>query len=583
MLPKQLLTKIGISSILLFSGSLLSPASAAQLPSYVEGTDAAAVVFDPLKVNNFELEMSDENFDLLTSEHVNWAYEGPWLETVMKFTMDNKVYGPYTVGVHLKGAWGSWRDVYDKAAFKIKMDAFVKKQKLFGITKFTLNNMVQDPSYIHEALTYRLFRAVGVPTPRVGYANVTLNGRNYGLHLNVETVDTTMLKRWGLVNKHLYKGGVPNFPDLWSGSESYFQVEDGSETNTEDLTKFLEIMTTKSGDEWWEEIIQYANMKEITLDIATEAYVGHWDGYPYNRNNYYITFDEFGYAHMMPWGVDQTWNGGMDYFGSGTLLFQRCQSSEDCKEMYLQSMAEVARTANLLKLDAMAIHVGAAIKRDIIADPWGPGIGAATDNQNWTIWNVRNQYTSLASQTRSWDTGIKGVLVDGVSFNPTQVIQVQPESETVEVQAVPHQSLAYAETTIVEGLAPGLNLTEVKITSANGRHIANHEVSLYKLTNRSGVSALSFLSNSTRLPRASSQVFANLKASLLGSTDLQITIVMPKLKNFSLTSAQKLLAQRATVLTNSLRGYGVKVSSIKKVLATSGKVDTIKVYVKYKN
>jgi spore coat protein CotH len=95
------------------------------------------------------------------------------------------------------------------------MDAFVKKQKLFGITKFTLNNMVQDPSYIHEALSYRLFRAVGVPTPRVGYANVTLNGRNYGLHLNVETVDTTMLKRWGLTNKHLYKGGVPNFPELY--------------------------------------------------------------------------------------------------------------------------------------------------------------------------------------------------------------------------------------------------------------------------------------------------------------------------------------------------------------------------------
>ena len=582
MLPKRLVTVIGIS-ILLLSGSLLSPASAAQVPSYVEGTDAAAPLFDPLKVNKFELTMSAQNFNLLTYPNVSWDNEGPWLETVMKFTMDGTLYGPYTVGVHLKGAWGSWRDVYGKAGFKIKMDAFVKKQKLFGITKFTLNNMVQDPSYIHEALTYRLFRAVGVPTPRVGYANVTLNGRNYGLHLNVETVDTTMLKRWGLNNKHLYKGGVPNFPDLWSGSEPYFQVEDGSETDRSDLTKFLEIMTIKSGDEWWEEITKYANMKEITLDIATEAYVGHWDGYPYNRNNYYITFDENGYAHMMPWGVDQTWNGGIDYFGSGSLLFQRCQFSEDCNEMYLQSMADVARIANTLKLDAMATHVSAAIRKDIIADPWGPGIGAATDTQSWTIWNVRNQYTTLSSQTRSWDTGINQVLADGLPYAPTAVIQVEPESDSVELEAVPHQRLATAPKVLIEGLAPGLNLTEIQIVSANGEHVANYEVSLYKLTNRSSVNAIKFVTNSARLPRASVETISDLKSKLSDSKDLQITLVMTKPKGVSLAAVNTLFAKRATLLTNSLKASGVSISSVRKVLANTGKTDSIKVYLKYKN
>ena len=135
----------------------------------------AAAVYDPLQVDDFQMEMSDHDFGMLTSDHVAWNNEGPWLRTVMSFTMAGKVYGPYTVGVHLKGAWGSWRDVNGKAGFKIKMDAFVKDQTLFGITKFTLNNMVQDPSYIHEAVTYRLFRALGVPAARVGYANVTVD------------------------------------------------------------------------------------------------------------------------------------------------------------------------------------------------------------------------------------------------------------------------------------------------------------------------------------------------------------------------------------------------------------------------
>jgi hypothetical protein len=583
MLPKKLLAKIGISSILLLSGSLLSPASAAPAPNYVEGTDAAAVVFDPLKVNNFELEMSDEDFNRLTYPNVSWDNEGPWLETVMKFTMENKVYGPYTVGVHLKGAWGSWRDIYGKAAFKIKMNAFVKKQKLFGITKFTLNNMVQDPSYIHESLTYRLFRAVGVPTPRVGYANVTLNGRDYGLHLNIETVDTTMLNRWGLTNTHLYKGGVPHFPELYSGNEPYFQVEDGSETNRQDLTRFLDTMTNFSGEQWWEEITQIANMREITLDIATEAYVGHWDGYPYNRNNYYITFDENGYAHLMPWGVDQTWDGGMDYFGSVSLLFQRCQTSESCKEMYLQAMAEVSRVANSLKLDDMAVHVSAAIREDIVADPWGPGIDAATYYQQAAIWNVRNQYTSLSNRVRAWDTGISNVLIDGVRYPADQIIKLPPSADVVEIKAVPFQAYATGDTVIVEDLQPGLNVTEVQVTSVNRSHMASHEVNLYRLTNRSGNSTLSYFSNSVKMPKASITKVSQLKSRFVDSVNLNLTITMAKPKNMSLSNARTLLSRRVALLSSSLKAAGVEVSGLKKLITTTGSSDSLKVYYKYMN
>ena len=161
-------TAVSAMIILALTGSFLDTSAAQAAPSYVEGTDAAAIVFDPLRVDNFDLEMSDADFESLKSPNVNWEYEGDWRETEMSFTMAGKVYGPYTVGVHLKGAWGSWRDVTQKAAFKIKMDAFVKDQTLFGISKFTLNNMVQDPSFIHESLTYRLYRAMGVPTPRTG-------------------------------------------------------------------------------------------------------------------------------------------------------------------------------------------------------------------------------------------------------------------------------------------------------------------------------------------------------------------------------------------------------------------------------
>lgn len=582
MLPKQLLTKIGISSILLLTGSLLNPAIASETPNYVEGTDKAAVVFNPLQVNNFSMRMSDHDFSMLTSDHVNWSYEGPWLRTVMSFTMAGKVYGPYTVGVHLKGAWGSWRDINGKAAFKIKMDAFVRNQTLFGITKFTLNNMVQDPSYIHEAVTYRLFRAMDVPAPRVGYANVTLNGRNYGLHLNVETIDTTMLARWGLDNEHLYKGGVPNFPDFYSGSESYFQVEDGSETSTSDLTNFMRI-NQKTGDDWWAEITQYADIEEIMTDFAIEAHTGHWDGYPFNHNNFFITFDGAGYAHMIPWGTDQTWGGGIDYFGSGTLLYQRCQSSNDCREMYLQVLAKLARTASSLELDEMVGHLSSAIRSEIIADPWGPGIQTASDYQSWTAWNTSNQEVALANMAAAWDTGVSDISVSGETYPVDQTIILKPGSKQAEVQAIPFQPAATSESVTVSYLSAGLNFAEVPVTSADGQHTNSQTVSIYVLTNRSSSAALAYVPNRSAIAKVGASKLSQLKTKLKGSTELTLKFSMPKSKNLSLAAAQSLLGKRASLVVNNLRTNGIKVKKFTKVVTAIGDPNSITLSMKYQN
>ena len=57
------------------------------------------------------------------------------------------------VGIHLKGAAGSFRPVDgDKPAFTLNFDKFVDRQKFHGLDKLSLNNSVQDPSYMTEAI-----------------------------------------------------------------------------------------------------------------------------------------------------------------------------------------------------------------------------------------------------------------------------------------------------------------------------------------------------------------------------------------------------------------------------------------------
>jgi len=87
------------------------------------------------------------------------------------------------VGIHVKGAAGSTRDLNDKPALTLAFAKFTPGQRFHGLRKIHLNNSVQDGSYLTENICSELFRKAGVPTPRVSYATLELNGKKKGLYV----------------------------------------------------------------------------------------------------------------------------------------------------------------------------------------------------------------------------------------------------------------------------------------------------------------------------------------------------------------------------------------------------------------
>jgi hypothetical protein len=575
--------KSGFSSLLIvaaMTGSLLNANPASASVSYVEGTDQAAVMYNPLKVNTFSMQMSPEDFDSLKSPNVGWDYEGDWRETRMSFTMAGKVYGPYVVGVHLKGAWGSWRDVNGKAAFKIKMDAYVPGQTLLGVSRITLNNMVQDPSYIHESLTYRLYRNLGIPTPRTGYANVSLNGINYGLHLNVETPNKQMLKRWGVSSKHLYKGAVPYFPDFYRGSEWMFAVESGDEADVSDLTSFLALQDS-DGETWFNDMSQVVDMEMLTLGWATEYFTGHWDGYVLNRNNYFVNFDNDGKVMLLPWGVDQTWNGALDYGSSPALLTNKCWNYEPCLAIYRQSMAKVARIARNLNLPLMASNISSAINAHVRTDPFGSGLDTAGWFQNNTIWRLRDQLTILSSTVQPYDTTLSSVRINNVAYNQGQTVYLPAGTKTVSIQVATSQGAAKAAVQPMGTLRPGLNSAWVVVTSANKKTVTSHKVPLYVYSNMVKYSALAFHSASA-VPTFDGLTNAGLLETALKATlNIQIDITMAKPKTLTTAKAKTLMASRVKYLVSKLAASGIKAGKITQTLTSTGPANTLQISAKY--
>ncbi|HTE19990.1 MAG TPA: CotH kinase family protein, partial [Armatimonadota bacterium] len=110
-------------------------------------------------------------------------------------TEDDKTQYP-NVGIHLKGAAGSFRGLDDKPALTLNFDKFTKGREFHDLEKIHLNNSVQDPTYLNELLTSELFLTAGIPAARTTHARVWLNGRDLGLYVLKEGFNKDFLKRY---------------------------------------------------------------------------------------------------------------------------------------------------------------------------------------------------------------------------------------------------------------------------------------------------------------------------------------------------------------------------------------------------
>lgn len=95
----------------------------------------------------FDLQISDAGIASLRSAPDTWVQA--------TLTFEGRAYGP--VGVNLKGT-SSFQPIDQKPAFRVNFNEFVKGARLFGLKEILLNNMVQDPSMIHERLAYWIGR-----------------------------------------------------------------------------------------------------------------------------------------------------------------------------------------------------------------------------------------------------------------------------------------------------------------------------------------------------------------------------------------------------------------------------------------
>ena len=119
------------------------------------------------------------------------------------------------VGIRKKGFIGSMNE--NKPSLKIRFDKFEEDQTYLDAKRLTLNNDVQDPSYVRQCLAYDLFRAVG-PCPRCNYAHVFVNGVDMGVYTNVESIKSHSSAVTSAIQGQFIEGTLSDFREGWMGT-----------------------------------------------------------------------------------------------------------------------------------------------------------------------------------------------------------------------------------------------------------------------------------------------------------------------------------------------------------------------------
>lgn len=275
------------------------------------------------------------------------AYPYQYVSASFSLADSAGLLGPYEVAVRLKGGGdgtqgGSFQDIDHKPSFKVDMNRIVPCQAIAGMTKLTLNNMVQDPSMLHEWVAYGLYRDRDLPAPRVGYGWVVVNGQEYGLYSNIEVYDQAVFRKGHFPStQHLYEG--PSGSDFSGSLSGGFEVDHGDPLDRSDLDAAIAALVAAPPEGLVATTNTHFHWPAVATFLAVERFVGQQDGYTQERNNFYAHSDNDGRFTLLPWGHDTVLESPLLFGYLKGNIAKRCLRDPDCHLLMDEALAATAQ------------------------------------------------------------------------------------------------------------------------------------------------------------------------------------------------------------------------------------------------
>ena len=345
------------------------------------------------------------------------------------------------VAVHIKGALGSFQPIDRKPSLTLNFDKWADGQTFHGLEKISLNNSVQDSSYLNEKICREIYNAAGVPTPRADFVTVELNGRYLGLFVLTEGWNKQFLARHFKDAKGQFfeptlsrdvNGAWP--PDPQTGNTNYpvLQAVTAAAQTRNHKQRVARLRETVDLDRF------------ISLN-ALDCLMWNWDGYAMNRNNYRMFHDkETDRLVFMPHGIDQMfWKpNGPIMAGRSGIVIKSLLETEEGRDAYLVRFTEIFSSVfNLSAITNRIMQESARIRPALIKE----GLAAVAQQESGAQL-FRSRIAARARDVNLQLTGVKDLVRlkkdEGVALTNWEarrqfgniVLDRTPEPETLHIQ-----------------------------------------------------------------------------------------------------------------------------------------------------
>lgn len=288
--------------------------------SYVKEMGYEKRLFDTSKVHSIEIKMDD--WDSFIENCQGEEYQ------VCDLVIDNEVYknvairGKGNTSLSSVATMGS-----ERYSFKVEFDQYNDGGSYYGLDKLSLNNLIQDNTYMKDYLTYQMMNEFGVDSPLCSFVYITVNGEDWGLYLAVEGVEDAFLQRnYGTNYGELYKpdsmnlgGGRGNGKgfDFGEGGfsmgssdvklqyidnnvESYSNIFDNAKTDvsTADKERLINSLQILSEGKKIERVV---DVDEVIRYFVVHNFVCNGDSYTGMMVHNYYLYEKSGKLSMIPW------------------------------------------------------------------------------------------------------------------------------------------------------------------------------------------------------------------------------------------------------------------------------------------
>jgi len=207
-----------------------------------------------------------------------------------------------------------------KKSFKIDFNRFISDQKFQGLEEINLNGEHNDVSIMRSYLAQQLLRSAALPASRTSYIKLYINNVYKGLYLNVEHLDDEFLdlRFPGQANGNLWKCAYGADLTWWGANPTSYQAVYELKTNKDSadysaLIHFIDVLNNTPSTNFACAIQEVFDVEMFLRNIALEILMGQWDGYAYNKNNYFLYQRESDQKIVfLSYDLDNTF--GIDWF-----------------------------------------------------------------------------------------------------------------------------------------------------------------------------------------------------------------------------------------------------------------------------